>query len=750
MMSAALLVATLAAPDLLFGSLFQRPTGHAPYAQFQPKPLQPHAGEPIVAEEEDVTKHFNDAQKSHIPYAKPGANEHPDLLQAAGWLARQLAANHDVNAMRFNMVEEFASAMLQFKQHTQGLIPSMSPTVYQISRRYNIAGIQHLIEQLEYPDSGLAWAFVSGFNLVGYIHDTGIHRSKLLAASEDPYRCHHADNKRLVGSIRRRGMKATPEQLADMQECYDASMQEVEDGWAEGPFTFNDLCERFPEGFWAMRRNPHRRYPGAPVRPVDDARRSGHNKATHCSESISCENADFGCRMAALFHSLLGPTMMHLGTDDLKKAFRQLPCSQPHYNVVAQWDPKSKRVKFFVLRGMPFGCVSSVLHFNRLPAFICTVMRCYFGVCVTNYYDDYCVAEPASTAASAQWCLRRVHDILGFTLDPNKHVRAAIMNPFLGVITDFTQVLQGLVIFRIKADRREKLLKALQALLDNKKCSPASASSMRGKLYFTAGTCFGRVGVPALQAFTNRQYGTGTRLTPALAAAILFFLALLTDPPPKVTQFTHSARKALLVWSDAMLQDGIGRLGFVVHDPTDGITLYSSYLVPQWMMLMFAHPLHCIGQLEIMAALMVYITLASYDPEMIHDRDVLHFVDNTSAIMGLYKGYSPAPDSCRLIQIFHLIMARLNHRTWWAWVASKANISDLPSRNDFALLVRWAATYIDPVWMTAGEYNSTFKVWLTRTLKRDWTGALASHSSAHRQRRSGGARRIARASGSSA
>ena len=63
------------------------------------------------------------------------------------------------------------------------------------------------------------------------------------------------------------------------------------------------------------------------------------------------------------------------------------------------------------------------------------------------------------------------------------------MNPFLGVVTDFSQVLHGVVIFRIKDDRRQKLLRALQALLDSRKCTPASASSMRGKLYFTAGTC---------------------------------------------------------------------------------------------------------------------------------------------------------------------------------------------------------------------------------------------------------------------
>ena len=749
MISAVLLLSTLCVPDQLFQSLFRRPTGHAPYAQFQPRPLQPHEGEPIVAQEEDITKHFRDAQTSQIPYISPGAQEHPDLLQAAGWLARQLAENNDVGAIRSGMVVKFASAMLRFQQQSQGLIPLMSPTVYEISRRYNIQGMQHLIDELQYPDATLAQCFLTGFDLVGYLQETGIHRSKLSPATENPYRCHHADNKRLVGSIRRRAMKATPEQLADLQECYDKSLQEVTEGWAEGPFSFNDLCERFPNGFWAMRRNAHRRYPDAPVRPVDDARRSGHNKATHCSESISCENADFGCRMAAIFHSMLGPTMMHIGTDDLTKAFRQLPCSEPHFNVVAQWDPKAKLVRFFVLRGLPFGCVSSVLHFNRLPAFICTVMRCYFGVCVTNFYDDYCIAEPASTAASAQWCLRRVHEILGFLLDPSKHMKAAVMNPFLGVVTDFSQVLHGVVIFRIKNDRRQKLLRALQALLDSRKCTPASASSMRGKLYFTAGTCFGRIGVPALQAFTNRQYSSATRLTPALTAAILFFIALLTDPPPKVTQFIRSTRKVLLVWSDAMLQDGVGRLGFVVHDPSDDLTLYSSYLVPQWMLLMFAHPLHCIGQLEIMAALMVYITLDSYDPDMVRDRDIIHFVDNTSAIMGLYKGYSPSPDSCRLIQIFHLLMARMNFRVWWEWVASKANISDLPSRDDYDLLIRWAATWVAPEWMTAETYNSSFKVWLVRTLKRDQPGSPASPS-AHRQRMSGGARRIARASGRSA
>ena len=52
-----------------------------------------------------------------------------------------------------------------------------------------------------------------------------------------------------------------------------------------------------------MQRNPHRCYPNAAVRPVDDGKRSGHNTTAH--ESIQCENADYGCRMAAIFRDKL-------------------------------------------------------------------------------------------------------------------------------------------------------------------------------------------------------------------------------------------------------------------------------------------------------------------------------------------------------------------------------------------------------------------------------------------------------------
>jgi len=718
----------------LFDCDFERPIGHMPYAQFQPKPLLPHAKSFIVAEVADITLHVARSHLAGIPYSEPGAGESPDLLKAASWVAATIMDGKDVNAIRHSRIATFARIMAESFGRNSALTPYMSETVYPIAKGYDIHAMWWAARQMNYPDVEMCAGFVNGFKLVGNLWPpTYIHRAKLTQATMDSEACHHSGNKRMIGSIRRRGLKAKGDALKDLTECYAKTVQEVEEGWMEGPFSFSDLVERFPEGFWVMQRNPHRRYASAPVRPVDDGKRSGHNKCTTAHESIQCENADYGCRMAAIFRGLLGPTELKIGTDDLKKAFRQIPCSQARFNIVAIWNPSKQRVEFFIIRGFPFGCLSSVLHFNRLPRFIVHLLRRFFGVCVTHFYDDYCVAEPASTAHSAQYCVRRVHEILGFVLDHGKHIRAAISNPFLGVITDFSSVRKGIVIVRIQEERRAKIVDLLEDIIVANKLTPSHASSVRGKLYFSACTCFGRVGVPALQAFVKRQYGKGTRLTPALVAAIYFFISLLTSPMPRLVHIKRKTRSALRIWSDAMLQDGIGRLGFAFYDPDDSSYFFSSFLVPAWMLAMFRFPTHCIGQLEIMAALFVYITIEKFDVSRLKDRDVLHWVDNTSAIFGLYKGYSASDDSSRLIQIFHLLMAKLNFRTWWEYVASKANIADLPSRGDFTLLLQWGAIWLEPVWMTQTMYEAPFLRWLVAFRKRV------------RSRISGGAQRRARA-----
>ena len=83
-----------------------------------------------------------------------------------------------------------------------------------------------------------------------------------------------------------------------------------------------------------------------------------------------------------------------------------------------------------------------------------------------------------------------------------------------------------------------------------------------------------------------------------------------------------------------------------------------------------------IGQVEIAAAIIPYLTV----PELLAGRDVVHFIDNTSAVAALSKGYSGAPDSARLVHMFHAWQAGSRSNVWFEYVPTDANPADEPSR----------------------------------------------------------------------
>ena len=89
-----------------------------------------------------------------------------------------------------------------------------------------------------------------------------------------------------------------------------------------------------------------------------------------------------------------------------------------------------------------------------------------------------------------------------------------------------------------------------------------------------------------------------------------------------------------------------------------------------------------IGPIETIAPLVALLST----PERFRDRDVVLFIDNTGALFGIGKGDCHDADSGRLIHLFHCMCQALNVRVWVEHVPSGANISDLPSRDEFELI----------------------------------------------------------------
>ena len=73
-------------------------------------------------------------------------------------------------------------------------------------------------------------------------------------------------------------------------------------------------------------------------------------------------------------------------------------------------------------------------------------------------------------------------------------------------------------------------------------------------------------------------------------------------------------------------------------------------------------------------------------PSWFAGRDVVSYIDNTGALCAYAKAGSADVESAKMVHAFHAWCVMLGARVWFSWVPSKANISDLPSRNEFHLL----------------------------------------------------------------
>jgi hypothetical protein len=261
----------------------------------------------------------------------------------------------------------------------------------------------------------------------------------------------------------------------------------------------------------------------------------------------------------------------------------------------------------------------------------------------------------------------------------------------------------GIILLRISKTRKEKIMAILYGVLDAGSLTAAQASSLRGKLYFCMLTAFNKVGRAPLRSFTERQYSRDTYLSSEVRDSLYFFLHLIPNMLPKTVDLLSLARTTLIIWSDAMFEAKRGAIGFVAFDPDTERYYYSAYRVPQWVYRFFRVLKTYIGQLEILAVLFSYLTLPR---QLVANRPVLHYIDNTSSMAGAIKGYSPKRDSAWMLTVLHLLLSTMNIFPWFEYVASKANCSDGPSRFYFDFVTgELAATWLPPICLTLSQWR---------------------------------------------
>lgn len=332
--------------------------------------------------------------------------------------------------------------------------------------------------------------------------------------------------------------------------------------------------------------------------------------------------------------------------------------------------------------GHPFGIGAAVTNYNRGAEFATHVTRILWYVLMVHFYDDALIMGFSTERGWAQYCYRQFQGVLGTRLDSNKAQLMASRVAYIGVVLDFQHALgKGSMQILPKEGRLPSIAKSIEQILASNQLKASDASSLMGKLNFLSTHAAGNLLRGCLGPLARRAHNkSALLLEPVLSASLQFAQLVCQRFKPKVLQFLKVHSPITLYYTDAMWEPPApAGLGIYVAAPgMQHICAYS--IVPADLIQQLQSRVQQIGPAEALACLLGPYCL----PQFFQDQDVIHFVDNTSALAGCIAGGCSVPDMNCIFQLLALKLAELSCRYWAEYVESAANLADEPSRGGAA------------------------------------------------------------------
>ena len=353
-------------------------------------------------------------------------------------------------------------------------------------------------------------------------------------------------------------------------------------------------------------------------------------------------------RLAIDFEFLAWPS-------DFTSAYRQCPLLVLHimFAGTCYYDYDDKCLKWGYYRSLPFGSSLAPAGWSEIVHALCFLMAFAFLAILTHCVDDVCCIELAILADSSRDIFVELCELIGLKLDMEKTLKPCSELIYLGLKMVLPCRLLGNhreFSLSIPEQRRRRLIRHLEGILQAGELSSGDSASHRGRLFFYA--YWEQEARSYLSEFAARQYNADgpTDLTEELVAAIRYFLELLRNPRflAGIKPETIMNRETCVMYTDGSLEGdgatkGIGGVLFSSkHDtplafgeygtdrpgaaisPEEGGTAG----VPPDL-----RPFDKIAPIEMHA---IYRAIQIFGPRM-YGKAVLFFVDNTHAIGCLLK-----------------------------------------------------------------------------------------------------------------
>eukprot|EP00435_Cladocopium_sp_Y103_P040890 s1234_g11.t1 len=601
----------------------------------------------------DPLHHVERALQLRHPFNEENAlkSDHQDALDGMATV-EVMAMKHRMRVLgQWKSLAECKEVQKMQAEHEQ----LASCCAKKLGRKPRTALMEHLGRLYQVEDTAVPILCLTGMPIVGKALESPFFYSYHVPATVTVAELLKSAPLRRSSTLRRVKTMAESGTAEMAQAIWKKTLKEVDAGTMSGPYTLETMLEK------------HGRYlnivpsfglkQGEKYRRIDDHSASHNNLAAERTQQIHMAIVDYLMVMVSSMAKKFN-TGLHIATEDMAGAYRQVPLtdSQVRISVTAVYDPQSKQPALFEIYGQPFGAAHAVPNFYRVAEWACRLMVRAYHLMVDHFFDDYFAVVRPRESQTSIFCLQEAFKLLGLVLDPEKSQPPSDFASVLGVAFNTRSLKeQKLLLVEPKASRVTNLTNLIHKILEDNYLSPSLAASLIGKFGFLCSTLFGKVGRCCTQSIRARQYGNPDEvaLTRELRISLRLMELFVTTAPHRQLKLDHDL-PPLILYTDASDVPGRSQgrwvVGAVLIDPNPMMIYYTSWIVPPSVVSSFLPKETYMGQLEILAA---PIALNTW-PTILHDRQVLLFIDNDAAAACLVRGYSPRQDSCALVGDFWL------------------------------------------------------------------------------------------------
>ena len=603
----------------------------------------------------------------------------PDDLTAA------LIYNRDNDS---NVVAEFRQSQLkrlrviadECRFETNEWYSHTNPAIGPATGSVHIALLAHLARFTRMRGTNWLMQFVTGFPIVGHLHQAGVFPSGKDTPPTLPNPDSLFDSK--TARFRARAPRSTSRSSFKL---WEEAMSQVDEGW---------LCEPEPlDSDGNYRDRPLSKCNIAfrfgveqsdKLRGCDDFRDSLTNTACHIGTPITLPGWDHIVAAAKILAGAQRPWAF--GKIDHRAAYKALPLTPDHvkYAVIALWNPIQKGWFAFRPRTQLFGSIAAVLHYNCLSRLIASLACRILLIPTIGYFDDFGFLVNASDTAGAMDAFNEFFDILGLELKREKSA-IGISNIFLGLSAQFPSPENSMTLtLSLSPDKATKWSESILEIIEAQSITHATLESLIGRLAFAQTAVFGRFARAMLKPLYAKLYAP--RFVPTLSQALIrnlsWWATTLKLIHPRVVKFSRS-KPDWVIYTDAAFEEGAlgARLAAIFFEISPSPCPFGAELVlasaPGNDEIAFFETTSTIFGLELSAVVLAIFHFR----ESLRGQTATVYMDNNAALAAIINGDSSSPAAFTLIATLWFIAATYNIALWFERVHTLSNIADLPTRS---------------------------------------------------------------------